>query len=155
MGISEVLKSAQTTAPSRHRLTQALDAPTLPSGRRLAAETVLSDIRVIAVDQHLVEGATPDAAEPKAARTVTLEVTTGQAERVSVAERLGHLSLVVRSADQSAASRDAKVGQGAGANVTWAGDVSPALNNLNSPDHGTPSTMRVFLGTTDGKEFHF
>lgn len=84
-------------------LTQAIDAPNLPSGHRLVASTVLSDVRVIAVDQHLVEGATPDGADPKAARTVTLEVTTGQAERVSVAERLGHLSLVVRSADQSAA----------------------------------------------------
>ena len=137
-------------------LTQAMDAPTVPSGRRLVAETVLSDIRVIAVDQHLVEGATPDTAEPKAARTVTLEATAGQAERVSVAERLGHLSLVVRSADQSAASGDGNRGQGAAAaaNVTWAGDVSPAMN-LNGADHGTPSTMRVFLGTADGKEFHF
>ena len=137
-------------------LTQAMEAPALSSGRRLVAETVLSDIRVIAVDQRLVEGATPDAADPKAARTVTLEVTTGQAERVSVAERLGHLSLVVRSADQTAASGNANTRQGgaAAANVTWAGDVSPALN-LNGPDHDTPSTMRVFLGTADGKEFHF
>ena len=137
-------------------LTQAMDAPGVPSGHRLVAETVLSDIRVIAVDQHLVEGATPDTAAPKAARTVTLEATPGQAERVSVAQRLGQLSLVVRSADQSAASSGGKRGQGAAAtaNVTWAGDVSPAMN-LNSADHGAPSTMRVFLGTADGKEFHF
>jgi pilus assembly protein CpaB len=138
-------------------LTQAIDAPTLPSGRRLVAETVLSDIRVIAVDQHLIEGATPDAAEPKAARTVTLEVTTGQAERVSVAERLGHLSLVVRSADQVAATGTANPGgdTAPAPKETWAGDVSPALNNLNTPEHGVPSTVRVFQGPSDGKEFRF
>ena len=36
------------------------------------------------------------------ARTVTLEVQPDQAERVAVAERLGRLSLTVRSMEQSA-----------------------------------------------------
>lgn len=134
-------------------LTQTMDATNLPSGRRLVAERVLSDIRVIAVDQHLVEGATADSGEPKAARTVTLEVTTAQAERVSVAERLGRLALLVRSADQAAAQRAVDAGAG-GASVTWAGDVSRALN-LNDPTHAAPSTVRVFQGASDGKEFHF
>jgi len=128
-------------------LTQTMDAPALPSGRRLVATTVLDNIRVIAVDQRLVEGATPDATEPKAARTVTLEVTPPQAERVSVAQRLGQLSLVVRSADQPAGAVAARAGE-----ATWAGDVSPALNGA---EPGAPATVRVFQGNAEGKEFRF
>ena len=128
-------------------LTQTMDAPALPSGRRLVATTVLDNIRVIAVDQRLVEGATPDATEPKAARTVTLEVTPPQAERVSVAQRLGQLSLVVRSADQPAGATAARAGE-----ATWAGDVSPALNGA---EPGAPATVRVFQGNAEGKEFRF
>lgn len=135
-------------------LTQTLDSPNLPSGRRMVAEKVLSDLRVIAVDQHLVEGATPETAEGKVARTVTLEVTPAQAERVSVAERLGRLSLIVRSADQPVADAQPSDGSVTAANVTWAGDVSPALR-LNDPAHSAPNTVRVFQGTAEGKEFHF
>lgn len=128
-------------------LTQTMDAPALPSGRRLVATTVLENIRVIAVDQRLVEGASPDASEPKAARTVTLEVTPQQAERVSVAQRLGQLSLVVRSADQSAGATTARAGA-----ATWAGDVSPALNGA---EPGAAATVRLFQGNAEGKEFRF
>ncbi len=135
-------------------LTQAMDTPTLPSGRRLAAETVLANIRVIAVDQRLVEGASPEAGDRKTARTVTLEVTSEQAERVSVAARLGHLSLVVRSADQTATAGPNNPVQPPARAVTWAGDVSPALT-LNNPARGVPNTVRVFQGASDGKEFHF
>ena len=41
-------------------LTQALDNPTLTAGRRVAAETVLSDARVIAIDQQIVQGQAPE-----------------------------------------------------------------------------------------------
>ena len=129
-------------------LTQAMDAPGVPSGRRLVATTVLDNIRVIAVDQRLVEGAAPDASEPKAARTVTLEVTQEQAERVSVAQRLGQLSLIVRSADQSAGARTERAGE-----ATWAGDVSPALKSNAEP--GGAVTVHVFQGNAEGKEFRF
>jgi pilus assembly protein CpaB len=128
-------------------LTQTLDAPALPSGRRLVATTVLDNIRVIAVDQRLVEGATPDATEPKAARTVTLEVTAQQAERVSVAQRLGQLSLVVRAADQPAGAIATRQGE-----ATWAADVSPALNN---PEPGGAAIVHVFQGNAEGKDFRF
>jgi pilus assembly protein CpaB len=40
-------------------LTQMLDDPALAAGRRVAAETVLSDVRVIAVDQQIVQGQAP------------------------------------------------------------------------------------------------
>src|SRR5580658_4564053 len=78
-------------------LTQQIGDVSLPIGRRIAAETVLSDVRVIAIDQQLMQGVSPGSAENKAP-TVTMEVTSAQAELVSVATRIGKLSLAVRSA---------------------------------------------------------
>jgi pilus assembly protein CpaB len=87
-------------------LTQSLDDKDASPGHRIAGETVLHDVRVIAVDQDLTQGATPGAipggGQPNArptSRTVTLEVTPGDAERVAVATRLGKLSLSVVAAE--------------------------------------------------------
>jgi pilus assembly protein CpaB len=120
----------------------------VPIGRRVAAETVLSDARVIAIDQQLVQGAEANTSETQA-RTVTLEVTPEQAERVSVAVRLGRLSLAVRSAD----SPPTGTRLAAAPNTTWAVDVSPALG----ADAPTPAqnTIRVYQGGGDAKEFKF
>jgi pilus assembly protein CpaB len=128
-------------------LTESLPDHAAPPGRQVAAETVLADVRVIAIDQRLVEGSTPVDPTGKDARTVTLEVTAAQAERVAVATRLGHLSLAVRAADtgQSDASHEA--------GTTWAGDVSPALASQRT--HDAPDIVRVFQGSADGKEFRF
>ncbi|MFC7541315.1 Flp pilus assembly protein CpaB [Siccirubricoccus deserti] len=131
-------------------LTQSLEDPTRPLGRRVAAETVLADVRVIAIDQQLFQGAAPNsAADAPTARTVTLEVSASQAERVSVATRLGRLSLVVRSAERSAEPDAPPVRPG----ITWAGDVSPALGGSNAET--PPNIMRIFQGQTEGKEFRF
>jgi pilus assembly protein CpaB len=159
-------------------LTQALDDPTLAAGRRVAAETVLSDARVIAVDQQIVQGQAPDGAVAPANRTATLEVTSAQAERVLVAGRLGKLSLSVLSADRrvdtiaaaaanpvsgtdpdikplTAAKPDVAVvpGQKQIAGVTWAGDVSPALSSGDTRNGRL--SVHVFQGGADSKEFHF
>ena len=80
-------------------LTQTLDGPQLAPGQRIAAETVLQNALVIAIDQLLVQGAAPEGPGPQNPRTVTLEVTSRDADRVQVAERIGRLSLAVRSAD--------------------------------------------------------
>jgi pilus assembly protein CpaB len=45
-------------------LTQTINDPALPAGRRVVAETVVSDSRVIAIDQRMVEGAANSAASP-------------------------------------------------------------------------------------------
>lgn len=60
---------------------------------RRATETVLSDIRVLAVDQRTddVEG------KAELAKTATLEVTPKQAEVIAVASEMGRLSLSLRS----------------------------------------------------------
>ena len=130
-------------------LTQVMpDAATAP-GRRVAAETVLTDVRVIAIDQQLVQGAAPGSTE-QPARTVTLEVNREEAERVSVATRLGPLSLAVRSADTAAGKPVIGTPKG----TVWASDVSAALGqSTTAPVVAHP--MRVFSGTADGKEFHF
>jgi len=128
-------------------LTETMPDHATAPGRQVAAETVLADVRVIAIDQRLVEGATPDDPAGKGARTVTLEVTATQAERVAVATRLGHLSLSVRAAEAGPA------GASHPPPTTWAGDVSPAL--ASQATHEAPDVVRVFQGAADGKEFHF
>jgi pilus assembly protein CpaB len=127
-------------------LTQSLDGPALPAGERVAAETVLQNVRVIAIDRLLVQGAMPGQPEPQSARTVTLEVTAEQAERVEVAERIGRLSLTVRAADQPTTQA-----RHVDTPPVWAGDVSRAL--VRAPS--LPNVLRLYQGGADGKEFHF
>jgi pilus assembly protein CpaB len=129
-------------------------------GRRVAAETVLSDARVIAIDQQLVQGADANSnASANQARTVTLEMTPTQAERVSVAVRLGKLSLALRPAEPSATTQLASEARPAGTattpNTTWAADVSPALGGVEVPPAAATTTMRVFQGPGDAKEYKF
>jgi pilus assembly protein CpaB len=80
---------------------------------------------------------------------VTLEVTEEQAERVSVATRLGRLSLSVRSADGAQRSAHPTVGS----NTTWAVDVSPALGSTTPPV--ADNVIRVYQGGGDVKEFRY
>jgi pilus assembly protein CpaB len=149
VGVDVVSGTAGLIWPGDHVdvvLTQSMDDVTLPPGRRFAAETVLQNVRVIAIDRLLVEGAEAGAPEPQGARTVTLEVTAEQAERVQVAERIGRLSLTVRAADQPA-SQERHIDTP----PIWAGDVSRVL----SGGRTVPSMLRVYQGTADGKEYRF
>ncbi len=133
-------------------LTQSLEGD-LPAAHRVAAETILADVRVIAIDQLLVRGTAPGNDGAGVGRTVTLEVTPSQAERVAVATRLGKLSLAVRSADST---EPAPAVNNAFVQTTWGGDVSPALGKPTPPavkDGG--SLVRLYQGSADGKEFRF
>ncbi|WP_158744285.1 Flp pilus assembly protein CpaB [Acidisphaera sp. L21] len=155
VGVDNVSGSAGLIWPGDHVdliLTQTLDDPALPPARRVAAETVLADVRVIAIDQLLARGVAPTE-NNGGGRTVTLEVTTSQAERIAVANRLGKLSLAVRSADST---ETVQAAQSAVVQTTWGGDVSPALGRPTPPtakDGG--SMVRLFQGASDGKEFRF
>jgi pilus assembly protein CpaB len=140
-------------------LTQSIDEKDQPIDRRISGETVMTDLRVIAVDQQLVQGGQGSTANPtntgNSNRTVTLEASSFDAQRIAVASRLGKLSLVVRSAadDQAAAAPDAGASPGATTTdasapapadqtpIAWAGDVSPALR-----DHVNGGAIRVHLG---------
>ena len=148
IGVDAVSGTAGLIWPGDHvdvLLTQVTEDQTLPASHRASAETVLGDVRVIAIDQQLMQGATGSTTEQGTTHTVTLEVTEAQAERAALAARLGHLSFIVRAAD---ALPDT---QGYRPETTWGGDVSPALN------HGRTAgrTMRLYQGAADGKEFRF
>ncbi len=71
---------------------------------RFATEAILSDVRVVAVDEKLSK---PDAAANLAGKTVTVEVSAKDAETLVLAGRMGELVLALRSmtSDSAAAAR--------------------------------------------------
>jgi pilus assembly protein CpaB len=105
-------------------LTQQMDEKDAPLAKRLIGETVLEDIRVVAVDQSIAQGAVAvsDNSTGRLARTITLEVTPDQAERIAVAERLGKVTLAIRAADGVAETSRVR-------STVYSGDVSPALTD--------------------------
>jgi pilus assembly protein CpaB len=114
-------------------LIQSFGESTTPA-RKEVAETVLADVRAIAVDQSLnaaVRAAPADrpigTLESQLPKTVTLEVSPRQAEMLLVATQLGRLGVSVRALEGSGA---ATVGLGGRIGPTWASDVSPALSQL-------------------------
>jgi pilus assembly protein CpaB len=125
-------------------LTQQVEDPSVPVGRRVSAETVQRNARVIAIDQQLVQGAVAGGAEGNAARTVTIEVTGQQALQVQVAARIGRLSLSVLASDISESGSDAQ-------SAVFAADVSAAL--ARQPPQIRTDVIRVHSGTSDSKEY--
>ena len=108
-------------------LTQNFKGEVTAITRRSVSETVVENLRVLAID-------TPETKAPSGGgnfgRTVTLEVTPEQAEKINVATELGKLSLTLRSVSGPngiVAASTAGPGQASGVKPTWAGDVSPAL----------------------------
>jgi pilus assembly protein CpaB len=118
-----------------------------PLTRRSVSETVVEDLRVLAIDAPDTKPvqAAANPATGNFGRIVTLEVTPEQAEQINVATELGKLSLTLRSAaDYASASHTPSVSPFAPVvkavahepvdghvdghvRPTWAGDVSPAL----------------------------
>ncbi len=132
---------------------------------------MLADVRVIAVDQQLVQGGQASGLiqghEPTS-RTITLEVTPRDSARIAVATRLGKLLVVLRAAqpDALAAADHAKeptpagplvasaARAGASANFApvWGGDVSKALGT----DSAAPqSELRLYQGTKQVETYKF
>lgn len=126
-------------------LTQSLDERVAQLSRRVVGETVLRDVRVIAVDQQLTQGAAGANASPegKIARTVTLEVTPEQAERVAVAGQLGRLSLTIRA---MAADQEAPTEAEPARRSVFGGDVSPALSQTDPVERPVGARMRIIQG---------
>lgn len=145
-------------------LTQEFQRGDTPAGRRVVAETVLSAIRVIAVDQQIAQGASSPVVEAggsanRVARTVTLQVTSEQSERVAVAERLGQLRLAVRSVEtQEGEIRVSSVQPSPrpdglpvvlrGGNAVFGSDVSSALAR---DEPSAMPRMRVIQGDSRGE----
>jgi len=144
VGVDAVSGTAGLIWPGDHVdliLTQEVADPKSPGARRIAAETVLKDVRVIAIDQQLVQGGNQSAGTEPASRTVTLEVTPEDAELVNVAARLGKLSLAVRPVD-AAPSADT----GSTHPVTWDTSVSSALTPVKSTGDTPSTTVKVYNG---------
>src|SRR6516165_10386778 len=123
------------------------NAANAPLTRRSVSETVVENLRVLAIDEPdkvtapgRLAAAPVNPAAGNFGRTVTLEVTGEQAEQINVATELGKLSLTLRSALHTlphvataapttvpflkAVAHDQVDGR---IRPTWAGDVSPAL----------------------------
>jgi pilus assembly protein CpaB len=75
------------------------------AGRRDISDILLQDVKVIAVDQ--VSSEQKD--RPTVAKVVTLEVTPFQAQKISLATNVGHLSLILRKAGDSDVVADRRV----------------------------------------------
>ena len=122
-------------------LTQELAQGAERNGRVVTSETVLGNVRIIAVDQDLAQGGRANGAAAAAAghvgNTVTLQTTVDQAERLAVAGQLGHLSLAVRASEIGQTRNDAT-----GAAVSGA-DVSLALSKASV---ASGSHMQIIQG---------
>jgi Flp pilus assembly protein CpaB len=108
----------------------------------------------------MIHGATSESPESQAVRTVTLEVTRADAQRVVVGAKLGHLSLSVVAFAQAtgvpaviAGSESAAPSPRLGNGITWGGDVSSALRGGGSRTDGP--TVRLIRGASESKEIHF
>ena len=75
------------------------------AGRRDISDLLLQDVKVIAVDQISSE----QKDRPTVAKAVTLEVTPFQAQKISLATNVGHLSLILRKAGDSNVVADRRV----------------------------------------------
>ena len=128
-------------------LTQELGNSDAPLARRVVSETILTDVRVIAVDQQITQGpGSSEAPAGRLARTVSLEVTPEQAEKVAVARTLGRVDITVRAMDQAPEDALARA-----TTSVFSSDVSPALaRSGTSPG----SRVRVIQGS-DSQEVSF
>ena len=130
-------------------LTQALADPLRPKDPvRHASETVLTNVRILAIDQ-LIDDQT---GEPKLGSTVTLEVTPRQAEMIAVVRPLGELSLSLRplAKNDEELERLAKQGDpmkepdpARGNTHTWESDVSRVRRG-----NGSERIVKVDRGNT-------
>jgi pilus assembly protein CpaB len=128
-----------------------------------AAETVLHDVRVIAIDQRLET----KAGEALVAHTATLEVTPKQTEMIALAGEIGKLSLSLRSLVSASAEAPAPADQTANATspappadsreaaatptYTIDSEVSPLLpKSLDGTDNSDGGVVTILRGGGKG-----
>src|ERR1700751_33761 len=124
---------------------------TTPLTRRSVGETVVENLRVLAIDAADTK---PGAANGNFGRTVTLEVAAEDAEKINVAAELGKLSLTLRSIPgptdptRVASTSPTAIPEQEHIKPKWAGDVSPALYGAAEPKPVavTPPPVQIFRG---------
>lgn len=116
-------------------LTQIFNDTGVAPSLRSVGETILHDLRVVAIDQRVnsIQNAKPEEPQlagtkkPHLPKTVTVELTPRQAQVLAVATRLGQLELTLRSALTPAPGQWQPV---AAPPPTWAAQASPALRRI-------------------------
>jgi pilus assembly protein CpaB len=107
------------------------------AAHRTLSETVLRNVRIIAIDQDIVQGAkdTKDngAAAAKDTRAVSLELAPDEVKTIAVAKDLGKLSLAVRAAEE----RRSAVESG----TMFGCDVSPEIARQNAVASGSATVV--------------
>jgi pilus assembly protein CpaB len=106
-------------------LTQSLVESESEGGVRRVSETVLNDIRIIAMGTDTSDDPREGRANEKA-KTATFEVTPRQAEEVALLTELGKISLSLRSL---AAGTPEVTALSEGSQLTWDRDVSAVLRS--------------------------
>jgi len=111
-------------------LTQVIDKTDLAHGT--LSETVLHNVRIIAIDQEIMQGVPANnATAGKVAHTVSLELAPEQVGKITVAEHLGKLSLAIRAAVEQHDTGNT--------GTVFSGDVSPKIARQTA-------TVKVYRG---------
>ncbi|TCS34836.1 pilus assembly protein CpaB [Acetobacter aceti NBRC 14818] len=114
-----------------------------------SVKTLLQNVHVVAVDQHLVRGQGPTAGTTQSARTVVLELNAEDAQKLALAEKVGRLTLTLRS--MTKASEDAL-----SAGSTWNDDIFESKvkeKKVKERDAAEiESSLHVFNGLTEVKD---
>jgi pilus assembly protein CpaB len=131
-------------------LTQSFAPQSTDAAHRTVGETVLRDLRVIAVDQNLnpvskVGDSRNTLGELHMPKTVTLEVTERQAAMLLVADQLGKVQLALRGQQDQDVPRLPAPEQ---RTPTWAADVSRAL----APARIVPPVKRAEVDIIHGSK---
>ena len=137
--IDEAAGNAGLVLPGDHVdviLTQTINAEGDPAGARRVSETVLENLRVIAMGRRV---SSAEGEEPQAARTATLEASPSAVEKVALVAELGKLSLSLRSLAHESTDAAAAVRS---SSLTWDSDASPALR----PENQQRTTLSVMRG---------
>jgi pilus assembly protein CpaB len=109
-----------TVMPPANRPSSDMSATPPPSPPGVS-ETVLRNVRIIAIDQEIMQGVPANnATAGKETHTVSLQVAPGQVETITVAQHLGKLSLAARAVEQQETVAQQET---VGAGPMFSGDV--------------------------------
>jgi pilus assembly protein CpaB len=117
-------------------LTQVTDKADL--AHRALSETVLHNVRIVAIDQEIVQGGQANnATAGKVVRTVSLQLAPEQVKKITVAQHLGKLSLAIRAAVEQHDTGDT--------GTMFSADVSPEIARQNAIARQS-ATVKVYRG---------
>lgn len=123
------------------------------TGRQSVAETILRNVRVVAVDHNLgpqtkaaADGSIV-AVEARVPKTITLEVTEAQGHALFVAIQIGKIHFAVRALAGSGIAHEEE--RDRPEPKTWASNISPALQDL-SQRHAVTSWMKAWAAMRKG-----